>query len=163
MTQLHTVHLCWLVMDICNVKGKYLFYHMFFRLHGLFSSSNCWSTCSLAGVDWSWICHYLALSNVILFALVYFAMSLPSTFVTASYFMMFLPLSYKSNALLIIQFDRFDFCSLFVYFLLLTWEVRVTYYLGSYHHVFAFYSHEPTFRVIFAYLTSRIFKLFQSS
>ena len=25
----------------------------------------------------------------------------------------------------------------------------MTYYLGSYHHVFAFYSHEPPFRVIF--------------
>lgn len=78
-------------------------------------------------------------------------------------FMMFLPLSYKLHALLIIQFDRFDFCRLFVYFLLSTSEVRVTYYLGSYHHVCAFYSHEPPFRVIFTYLTSCIFKLFQSS
>ena len=150
-------------MDIRNVKGKYLFYHMFFRLHALFSSSNCWPTCSLAGVDCSCLCHYLALSNVILFALVYLAMSLPSTFVTASYFMMFLPLSYKLHALLIIQFDRFDFCRLFVFFLLSTSEVRVTYYLGSYHHVCAFYSHEPPFRVIFTYLNSCIIKLFQSS
>ena len=72
------------------------------RLHALFSSSNCWPTCSLAGVDCSCLWHYLSLSNVILFVLVYLAMSLLNSFMTASYFMMFLTLSYKLNALLII-------------------------------------------------------------
>ena len=150
MTQLHTVHLCWLVMDICNVKGKYLFYHMFFCLHTMFSSSNCWPTCSLPVVDCSCLCHYLSLSNVILFVLAYLAISLFSTFVTASYLMMFLPIVLQVKRIVDNSLRYgFDVCTLFVYFLLLTREVRVTYYLGSYHHAFAFYSHEPPFRVIF--------------